>query len=120
VLEARLLRVIRRHRTLPEPVAQYEVREQGRFVARVDFAYPERKIAIEADGYRWHSDAARWRRDLSRRNELTRAGWLVLHFTWADVSSRPRDVAATILAAISRASVPESGTEARMKARGVT
>lgn len=113
VLEAKMLRVIRRNPTLPEPVRQWEVRDRGRLVARVDFAYPEQMIAIEADGYRWHSDVAAWQRDLERRNTLTRLGWTMLNFTWDDVHRRPRHVAETICAAISRRSVPENGTKRR-------
>lgn len=113
VLEAKLLRLIRRHGSLPEPARQFEVRDRGQLVGRVDFAYPDQMIAIEADGYRWHSDPAAWRRDLNRRNALTRAGWIVLNFSWDDVRSRPRDVAATIQAAISRRNVPHRGTNRR-------
>ena len=39
---------------LPMPVFQYEVRHDGRFVARVDAAYPEQRIAIEYDSYEYH------------------------------------------------------------------
>jgi hypothetical protein len=36
---------------LPRPVAQFEVRDAlGRFIGRVDLAYPGKKIAIEYDG----------------------------------------------------------------------
>ena len=111
VLEAKVLRLIRRHGFLPEPTRQVEVREGGRPVARVDFAYPRERIAIEADGYRWHSDPAAWQRDLARRNALTRAGWLVLHFTWEDVERRPKLVATTIARALSRRNVPGIGTK---------
>jgi very-short-patch-repair endonuclease len=82
------------------------VREDGRFVARLDFAYPLPKIAIEADGYRWHGDVLQWRADLGRRNALTRLGWRVLHFTWDDVKCRPGEVAATIERAL-RSESPE-------------
>ena len=53
-------------------------------MAIVDFAYPDIKLAIEAEGYRWHSSRARWERDLERRNELTALGWRVIHVTWAE------------------------------------
>jgi very-short-patch-repair endonuclease len=110
VLESRLLGIIRRHQ-LPEPARQWVVRDGGRFVARVDFAYPRRMVAIEADGYRWHTDSSRWRTDLSRRNALTKAGWLVLHFTWDDVNRRPGEVAATIARALFGPNVPGNGTK---------
>jgi very-short-patch-repair endonuclease len=109
VLESKLLRLIRRE-GLPEPVAQWRVRERGRVVARLDFAYPDHRVAIEADGYRWHGDIGRWQADLARRNALTRLGWLVLHFTWDDIARHPKQVAGTIRHAISGRSVPISGT----------
>src|SRR6266536_5422613 len=66
---------------LPDPAPQWEVRERGRLLARVDLAYPETKVAIEADGYRFHSGRLAWHRDLARRNTLTSRGWQVLHVT---------------------------------------
>jgi very-short-patch-repair endonuclease len=85
VLEARLMRLLRRAR-LPEPARQYEVLERGRVLARVDLAYPDLRLAIEADGYRYHSGRAAWQRDLTRRNVLTSRGWRVIHVTWADLA----------------------------------
>ncbi|MGH8922304.1 MAG: endonuclease domain-containing protein, partial [Actinomycetes bacterium] len=61
---------------------------------RLDFAYPERRLAVEVDGYAWHATPARMGRDQRRRNELGRAGWLVLVYTWRDVAeeaARVRD-----------------------------
>lgn len=73
VFETRLLRELR-DAELPEPVPQYEIRDRGRLIAIVDFAFPDHRIAIEADGYRWHSGRRRWERDLGRRNALTALG----------------------------------------------
>jgi very-short-patch-repair endonuclease len=95
VLEARLWKLLRRSR-LPRPILQYEVRDGRRLVARVDFAWPDRAVAVEADGYRFHGDVAAWGRDLRRRNELTGRGWRVVHVTWADVTRRPDEVLAVI------------------------
>lgn len=61
-----------------------------RFVARVDFAYPEAKLAIEIDGYRWHAGNDAWQRDRRRNNELSRLGWTVLRFTAADLKDARR------------------------------
>lgn len=91
VFETRLLRRLGRA-GLPTPLAQHEIRDGGRLVAIVDFAYPDRKLAIEADGYRWHSGRARWERDLERRNRLTAMGWSVIHVTWEQLSKRSDDV----------------------------
>lgn len=88
VLETRLLRLLRRA-GLPTPACQYEIRDRGRLLARVDFAYPQARLAIEVDGYRWHSGRARWERDLGRRNALTALGWRVIHVTSSDLEHRP-------------------------------
>jgi len=86
VLETRLLRALR-DAGLPEPVPQFRVRDGGRVVAVVDFAYPRERVAIEADGFRWHGRRARWKHDLARGNALTALGWRVIHVTWDDLTA---------------------------------
>lgn len=104
VLERRLLRVLK-DAGLPEPVAQFEVRdEDGSFVARVDFAYPGLKIAIEADSRTHHFGHTDWQKDLDRRSRLAAAGWLVIHITWLKVRTRPQEVAAQVRKALATAS----------------
>ena len=98
-LEARVRRLIAGSR-LPAPVPQYEVRDQGRLLARVDFAWPDHMVALEADGYRYHSGRAAWQRDLTRRNALTGRGWRILHVTWEDLTRRPKAVTAAIRTAL--------------------
>ncbi|MDQ3766823.1 MAG: endonuclease domain-containing protein [Actinomycetota bacterium] len=94
-LEARMLRLLRRA-GLSHPEIQYVIRDAGRFVRRVDFAYPSHRLAIEAFGYRWHSGRRAWQRDLERGNELQRLGWRELRFSWEDVLTRGDRVAALI------------------------
>jgi len=62
---------------LPAPVSQWEVYVDGR-VFRLDFAYPERLLAVEYDGTEFHSDPADVERDRERRDLLRRAGWRVI------------------------------------------
>lgn len=82
---------------LPAPVPQYEVRRpDGTFVARVDFAYPSVRLAIEIDGYAFHSARADWHRDRTRQNELIAAGWTPLRFTKLDLMSRKHWVVAHV------------------------
>jgi len=95
VLETRLLRLLKRS-DLPMPRLQHRVKDGGRLVAIVDFAYPEQLIAIEALGHRWHGGRTRWRRDLARMNALTALGWQVIHVTWDDLTERPTHVVALI------------------------
>ena len=78
------------------PVQQYRIRYEGRIVARVDFAYPRQRIAIEADGARFHNRLQTWNRDLAKMNVLARMSWRILRFTWDDVHERPGEVIASI------------------------
>jgi len=91
-------------RGLPPLTLQHEVWQGGRFVARIDAAYPELNLAIEVDGFEHHSTPEAFQIDRSRQNQLVRLGWTVLRFTWHDVVHRPAHVASTIEEAISRLS----------------
>jgi very-short-patch-repair endonuclease len=66
-------------------VPQHTVRDAaGDFVARVDLAYPDRRIAIEYDGA-WHGEKGQLSKDRRRHNRLVAAGWTVLYVTAADM-----------------------------------
>jgi hypothetical protein len=79
---------------LPTPVAQYEIRDDdGRLVARVDFAYPDLKIAIEYDSYAHHVSNDALVRDSARRNAVVALGWLPLTATANDLRNRGRRLA---------------------------
>jgi hypothetical protein len=65
---------------LPPPVTQYEVYAGSRQVARVDFAWPERKLALEYDGWD-HTKDDRRGLDIDRIDELRRLGWTVIVVT---------------------------------------
>lgn len=86
------LRLLITDSDLPRPVAQYRVLVEGRFVARVDFAWPERKVALEYDGL-WHAEPGQFARDRERLNRLREAGWTVVFVTAADLRDRPRLIA---------------------------
>jgi len=92
VLEPRMARLIRDH-GLPPAVFQHAIPDLG---ARVDFAYPDQRLAIEVDGYEVHGTPRALAADLQRQNRLVLAGWTVLRFTWADVVRRPAAVASAI------------------------
>jgi very-short-patch-repair endonuclease len=93
VLEPRMARLLR-DAGLPPTCFQHVVRdESGRFVARVDFAYPVKRLAVEVDGWATHATRQALQSDLERQNALVAAGWTVLRFTWHDVVRRPADVA---------------------------
>jgi hypothetical protein len=83
--ELRLLRALERL-GFPTPVPQFEIRdEDGRLVARVDFAYPDLKIAIEYDSYAHHLGTDAHDRDAARRNALLGLKWYPITATAADL-----------------------------------
>jgi hypothetical protein len=94
------LRLLVGRSSLPAPVAQYTVRDDGRFVARVDFAWPEQKVALEYDGL-WHAEAGQFARDRQRLNRLQAAGWRVVFVTAADLHD-PARLIAVIAAELAR------------------
>jgi very-short-patch-repair endonuclease len=69
------------------------VRDGGGFVARVDFAWPEARIALEYEG-RWHGESPQQvTADRRRLNRLTAAGWTVIFVTAEDLRFPERLVA---------------------------
>lgn len=82
---------------LPRPVVAHRVVDgRGRLVAELDLAYPDRLLAIEIDGFRWHSSPEHKRRDEERQNGLVLAGWTVLRFSASEVLRRPQRLVATV------------------------
>lgn len=82
------------------PVPQHVVRVDGRFVARVDLAFPAHRIAVEYDGRAVHDREDAFLRDRRRQNDLVRAGWTVLRFTAEDLRSGGARAVAVVQAAL--------------------
>ncbi|MBB3082028.1 DUF559 domain-containing protein [Geodermatophilus sabuli] len=66
------------------PVPQYEVRSAGSFVARVDLAFPEARLAVEYDGAH-HFVENQIRADDARLRRLEAAGWRVIRLSATDL-----------------------------------
>ena len=94
------VRLVLHRSSLPDPVAQFVVRAGRVFVARVDFAWAEHRLALEYDGL-WHRDPAQFAADRDRLNRLTAAGWRVLFVTAADLRD-PGRLVARVAAALAR------------------
>jgi len=95
---------------LPRPEYQWPLVLAGQR-RRIDFAYPEHKVAIEVDGYESHSRYDVFEDDRARANELVLQGWVVLRFTRRQLLHRPGWVAATIRAALA-ARPPDGSSDA--------
>jgi hypothetical protein len=83
------LRLLLGRAGLPAPIAQCRVFDRHGFIARVDFAYPDLRIAIEYDGL-WHAEPGQFAKDRERLNRLSAADWIVLHVTAADMRQPER------------------------------
>lgn len=84
------LRLLLHRSGLPVPIAQYEVRVGRRFVAKVDFAWPYRRLAVEYDGV-WHGDPEQFPKDRRRLNRLSEVDWRV-HFVTKEDMRRPGEL----------------------------
>ena len=104
-LEVRLHRLISLS-DLPPPVKQFEIYDVDRFIARPEFAYPNQLIAVEADSHRWHTSHLAWERELRRRNEMQKLGWIIIHVTRRDIDTRPEEVIDDIRDALRRRGHP--------------
>ncbi|MGH3486335.1 MAG: DUF559 domain-containing protein [Actinopolymorphaceae bacterium] len=75
---------------LPCPEPGVEVLDEHRWVATVDPAYVEQRIAIEYDGDLHRVSKRRWRHDVAAREMLRDLGWDVLLVTADDIYVRPQ------------------------------
>jgi hypothetical protein len=74
---------------LPEPVLQYEIMDRDGRLWRVDFAWPDRRLAVEFDGFDWHSSREALRNDRQKRAALEEIDWRVLSIVSDDVRRHP-------------------------------
>jgi hypothetical protein len=71
----------------------------------IDAVFADHRIAVELDGYAFHSGAIQWEDDHEKRARLVAAGWTVLAYSWRQVQSDGgRLVRETLGAALMRAS----------------
>jgi Protein of unknown function (DUF559) len=87
---------------LPAPELQFIVRDgSGTFLARADFAWPERRVMVEFDGD-VHRDRDVFVKDLRRQNRVVGEEWTMLRYTSADALGRPDDMVAEVARALRR------------------
>jgi hypothetical protein len=87
---------------LPTPVLQYEIVDRNWRTWRVDLAWPDHKVALEYDGFDWHSDQERFRRDRQKRAALNEMGWSLLSVVFDDVRVHSRDLLRRLEIAMTR------------------
>ena len=67
-----------------------------------DAYWPRLKLVIEVDGYQAHGHWAAFQRDRAKANRLVAAGFVVLRFTWHQLTQRPMQVVAEIARTLAR------------------
>jgi very-short-patch-repair endonuclease len=85
---------------LPEPERQVPLAGWVEHPAHVDFAYVAERLIVEVDGRSWHSRSTEFELDRRRDNAAQVAGWIVLRFTWRQVTQDPDYVVSTIRSAL--------------------
>jgi len=95
-----LARVLFHEYELPAPELQVPIYDGDRFIGRVDFLWRKARLIAEVDGGVKYTDPRRARAQLWRDKALRAAGYEVLHFDWAEITTQPAQVAAAIQAAL--------------------
>ncbi|GAA2403349.1 hypothetical protein [Mycolicibacterium llatzerense] len=81
---------------LPAPVLQYELIDGRGQLRRLDFAWPDYRVAAEYDGMDWHSGADAMLADRNRTSALMDIRWTVVPIVFEDVRRRPDDLVSRI------------------------
>ena len=89
-LERRFLALLRaQHLPLPQtnrPAGSHHV----------DCRWPERRLTVELDSYRFHHSRHAWEQDRRREREARARGDELRRYTWADVVEEPRQMLAEL------------------------
>lgn len=71
---------------------QFEVALPSGGKAYLDFAWPDLRLALEADSYRHHAGRLAWSRDRIRNRQLLSIGWRMVPITWEDMVEAPDEL----------------------------
>jgi hypothetical protein len=98
--EARLVMI---DHGLPLPVLQYEI--VGRYGERwrVDFAWPEARVAAEYESIEWHAGRDEMLKDKTRLGKIQELGWTLIPIVVHDVRREPGRLAERIAGHLNRA-----------------
>lgn len=68
-------------------IPQFEYKRASGSVFRPDFAFPDVKVAIEIDGFKYHATPEAFAADLARQREMEDAGWRFRRFTGKEINA---------------------------------
>ena len=78
------------------PKLHLEIVENGQLIAETDLSWPEVRLCVQLDGWRYHSSREAFVRDRARDRALVRLGWTVLRYTSQDVDGDPETMMAEL------------------------
>ena len=78
--ETRVRRALRESGLLP-PVLQFEIYDPNGFITRVDFAWPQHRVALHFDSFLWHARRHQFDLDAAQRARLLAIDWLSISLT---------------------------------------
>ena len=87
---------------LPPPVLQHEITGRSGERWRVDFAWPDRRVAAEYESVEWHAGRDEMLRDKSRWGKIQELGWTLIPIVVHDVRREPAVLADRIARHLSR------------------
>lgn len=99
VLETKLFRLLTDAGIRP-PTKQFHAPWLEPIHGRIDFAYIEERIVIEADSRRWHLLMEAFEVDRRRDIAAQLEGWMVLRITWRMISDEPHFVVNSVRQAL--------------------
>ncbi|MFQ2875762.1 hypothetical protein [Mycobacterium sp. TY814] len=88
---------------LPPPELQYEIRGLDGDLFRVDFAWPELRLAAEYESIDWHAGRTAMLRDKAKWAQLQEVGWTIIPIVVDDVRLYPARLAERIRIHLNRA-----------------
>ncbi|MGB3484588.1 MAG: type IV toxin-antitoxin system AbiEi family antitoxin domain-containing protein [Mycobacterium sp.] len=104
--EARLVMI---DHDVPTPELQYEIIGRDGTTYRVDFAWPDHRVAAEYESIDWHAGRMEMLRDKRRFAAVQEANWLVIPIVTTDVRDQPARLAARLNHHLARASRQKLG-----------
>ncbi len=69
----------------------------------VDCYWPESRLVVEVDSFRWHSTRPKFEHDSRKGAKLVAAGLALMRVTWYQMEDEPYAVVARVAQAITRA-----------------
>lgn len=95
-------RLVMIDRGLPLPELQYPIVGHDGELWRVDFAWPEMRLAAEYESIDWHAGREQMLRDKARWAKIQGLGWTIIPIVVDDVRREPDRLADRIAAHLNR------------------